>query len=128
MKKGETRKFGFIAFLFFGTLSLISVWREHERILWFFLCLSILGLLLLLFPKKLQGIHKGWMAIGKGIGTAVTTFLMGLAYFIVITPASFIKRLFGGRPLAMRIDRKCQTYWVDRPEPAQPKERFCKRY
>ena len=51
-----------------------------------------------------------------------------LAYYLVITPTALLKRVFGGRPLPTRPDRDAASYWVTRPELAQPKERFIKRY
>jgi hypothetical protein len=36
--------------------------------------------------------------------------------------------IFGGRPLSLKIDKGCDSYWVERTEPAQPRERFIKRY
>ena len=58
----------------------------------------------------------------------ITTLILALAYYLVITPAALIKMLFGGRPLPIKPDKKALSYWVDRTEPVQPKERFIKRY
>ena len=50
------------------------------------------------------------------------------AYYLVVTPFGLLKRLFGGRPLPLKPDRNRSSYWAERPEPAQPKERFTKRF
>ena len=36
--------------------------------------------------------------------------------------------LFGGRPLPTKPDKEAMSYWVERTDPAQPEERFLKRY
>jgi len=54
--------------------------------------------------------------------------VLTLAYYIVITPTALAKRLISGRPLPTAPDKGLSSYWVSRPEPAQPKERFIKRY
>jgi hypothetical protein len=54
--------------------------------------------------------------------------MLAIAYYVVITPAALLKRLFGGRPLPLSPDPDASTYWVSRDEPAQPKERFYKRF
>lgn len=72
--------------------------------------------------------HKRWLMFGHLIGKVITILLMTLAYYLVITPAAFLKRIFGGRPIQLKPDKTCSSYWVDRIEPAQPKERFIKRF
>jgi hypothetical protein len=58
----------------------------------------------------------------------VNVLVLALAYFLVITPSAWLKRLFGGRPLPVRPDPKASSYWVERDEGAQPNERFLKRF
>jgi hypothetical protein len=58
----------------------------------------------------------------------VTGLMLTLAYFLVITPAAWLKRIFGGRPLPLKPDREASSYWVEREEAAQPRERFLKRF
>ncbi len=128
MSLKETRKFGTIAFFFFGCLIGISYWRNHEILMWFFGILCTFGFLIILLPKQLSFLHKGWMAVGHFIGTTITTVLMSIAYYLVITPFGFLKMIFGGKPLPLKPDKNCNSYWIKRTEPAQPKERFIKRY
>jgi hypothetical protein len=58
----------------------------------------------------------------------MTVLILSLAYYLVITPSALIKRLSGGAPIPVKPDKEALSYWVDRSEPAQPKERFLKRY
>jgi hypothetical protein len=62
------------------------------------------------------------------LARVVSTLILTLAYYLVLTPSALIKQLFGGRPLPVKPDKTVSTYWIDRTEPAQPKERFLKRY
>jgi hypothetical protein len=122
------RKFGIVIFVFFGCLCAIGLWTKKSLPTYLFASLSILGIGFILLPYHLEPVHAAWLKIAHFLGKVVTTFIMALAYYIVITPAALIKRLFGGRPLPVRPDKKIQSYWVDRTEPVQPKERFLKRY
>jgi len=128
MLKNDTRKFGSIAFIFFGCLVAISIWRQHEIMTCVFGVLCFLGFLLLLLPKQSYFLHKGWIAVGHFIGTVITTLLMTIAYYLVITPAALLKNIFGGKPIPLKPDKNCKSYWIVREEPAQPKERFIKRF
>ena len=124
----EIRRFGLIAFLFFGCLCALGFWRQKVIITYLFGVLSFLGLAFILFPRPLMPIYKGWVKVTNFIGKIITTIILTLAYYLVITPSALVKRIFGGRPLPTRPDENMDSYWVLRDEPSQPKERFIKRY
>jgi hypothetical protein len=126
--KLDIRKFGIVAFLFFGTLCAIAVLRDKEYIRYFFGTLSLLGLLFILLPNLMRPVYDGWLKITHFIGKTITAIMMSLAYFLIITPTALIKRILGRRPIKIKPDKNAPTYWVTRTEPAQPKERFIKRY
>jgi hypothetical protein len=124
----EIQKFGVIAFIFFGLLCGLGVWAKKPLPAYFFGFLSLLGLSFILAPSRLRRIHGTWLRIAHFLGKVVTTVILTLAFYVVITPAGLIKRLFGGSPIPMKPDEKGSSYWVTRDEPAQPKERFLKRF
>ncbi|MFC1823764.1 hypothetical protein ACFL9T_13720 [Thermodesulfobacteriota bacterium] len=127
-EKKDIRKFGAIAFFFFGVICVIGFWRQKVIITYVFGTLSVLGIGFMLLPKNLKPVYVAWMKIAHIIGLVITTLTLTLAYYLVITPSALIKRIFGGRPIPLSPDKKCSTYWVDRTEPVQPKERFIKRF
>jgi hypothetical protein len=126
--KKEVRKFGLIAFLFFGCLAGLGLWRQKLIPAYGFGVLSILGIGFVLLPGLLSPVYKHWLRVAHLIGQAVTLVTLTLAYYLVITPSALIKRIFGGRPLPIRPDTHLSSYWVKRAEPTQPRERFTKRY
>lgn len=124
----EIKRFGLVALIFFGCLCALGFWRQKVIITYLFGTLSFLGLGFLLFPRPLMPIYKGWVKVANFIGKIITTIILTLAYYLVITPSALVKRVFGGRPLPIRPDKNMDSYWVPRDEPSQPKERFIKRY
>jgi hypothetical protein len=124
----EVRKFGSVAFLFFGGLCALGLFLGKPIPACFFGALSSLGLGFILFPAGLRPVYSGWLKISHFVGKIITVVMLTLAYYLVITPSGMIKALIGGRPISLKFDRKIPSYWVDRTEPAQPKERFLKRY
>jgi hypothetical protein len=126
--KKEIRKFGIIAFVFFGCLCALGLWRQRAVPIYLFGVLSLLGIGFILLPTPLKPVYNAWLRIAHLIGRTVTVVMLALAYYLVITPSALIKRIFGGRPLPMHPDKELASYWVPRPEPAQPKERFIKRF
>ena len=126
--KKEIRKFGCIALIFFGVLSAIGFWRGKVVISYFFSFLSLIGFSFLLLPVFMNPVYQAWLRIGHFIGKVITILILTLAYYLVITPTALLKRIFGGRPIPILPDKNTKSYWVTRSEPAQPKERFFKRY
>ena len=124
----EVRKFGFIALIFFGCLCVLGLWMKKPLPAYLFGFLSILGLGFILIPAQLKPVHAAWLKVAHLLGRIITALILTMAYYLVITPSALIKRLFGGRPLPVKPDKEASSYWVDRTEPAQPKERFLKRY
>ena len=124
----EIRKFGVIAFFFFGCLAIIGIWTKKPLPTYLFGFLSLLGMSFVLIPSKTKPVYSLWLRIAHFLGRVVTTVILTLAYYLVITPAALIKRILGGAPLPIKPDKNCPSYWVTREEPAQPKERFFKRF
>jgi len=124
----EIRKFGCIALFFFGALCALGFWLQKPVPTYLFGFLSILGFGFILFPFRLRFVYAGWLKIAHLIGRIITTLILTLAYYTVITISAFIKRLFGGRPLPVRPDKKVSSYWVTREKAVQSKEQFLKRF
>ena len=122
------RKFGGICLCFFGILSAIAMWRHKTITTYIFGFLSLLGVGFLLIPGRLSPIHKGWLKLANFIRMVLSIVILTVVYYVVMTPTAFIKGMLGGRPLPTAPDKNATTYWVSRSEPAQPRERFIKRY
>ena len=124
----EIRKFGVIALSFFGCLCTLGFWMKKPLPTYIFGFLAILGFGFILIPSRLKPVYTAWLQIAHFLGKIVTTLILTLTYYLVITPSAFIKRFFGGAPLPVKPDKETSSYWVTRTEPSQPKERFLKRY
>ena len=126
--KKSIRQFGAIAAAFFGCLCILGIWSKKPIPTYFFGSLSLLGLGFILLPLPFKPVYDTWLKISHFIGKVVTTLVLTLAYYLVITPTALIKGVLGGRPLPLKPDKNAPSYWVPRKEPAQPKERFLKRF
>ena len=124
----EIQKFGTAAFIFFACLCVLGVWLEKYLSTCFFGTLSALGLGLALFPNRLRPVFTAWIKTGRFLGKIVTILSLTAAYYLVITPAALIKRIFGGVPLPVKPDKNISSYWVARREGAQSKEQFLNRF
>lgn len=90
--------------------------------------LALLGFGFTVIPPQLKPVYAAWLKIAHFVGKIITILMLTLAYYTVITPTALLKRTFGGTPIPTKPEKNIKSYWVRRSEPAQPKERFLKRY
>ena len=124
----QIRKFGLIALIFFGCLCALGIWSDKPLPTYLFGSLSVLGLGFISFPHQLRPAFVAWLRIAHFFGRVFTTLILTLAYYLVITPAALLKRIFGGTPLPIEPDKNVLSYWVTRKEAVQSKEQFLKRF
>ena len=63
-------------------------------------------------PRSLRLVYLGWMKLGSFLNRITTPVILGIVYFIVITPIGIIMRLQGKDPMASRFDEGAQSYRV----------------
>ena len=85
------------------------------------------GVLLLvgaLAPRSLFWVYRFWFAVTVPVGAAVQTGLLGLFYYLILTPVGLLLRCLGRDPLHRSWDRACPSYWEPRTETLDPRRYF----
>ncbi len=77
---------------------------------------AVLWLLALVAPKLLAPLEKVMATIFRAVTAALTTVLLTVFFFLMITPIGLILRLTRKDPLGKRFDRERASYWFDVPE------------
>lgn len=62
-----------------------------------------------LAPTALGPLFQGWMRFGLVLSRITTPIVLGILYFLVITPTGLVMRLLGRRPLLHRPT--ADGYW-----------------
>ena len=55
------------------------------------------------------------MKLGMYLGIIVSPFVMGIVFFLVVTPISMIMKILGKDLLNLKISKK-NSYWVEKDE------------
>jgi hypothetical protein len=71
-----------------------------------------------------RALYRGWMHAVLPIGWTFSLLLLAVVYFAVLTPIGWLRRTFGGDPLARRLEPERDSYWTDHPGPAEPDRYF----
>jgi hypothetical protein len=124
----HVRRFGATALSLFAMSGILAFWRNRFVFGCFLSFLSVLGLGLVLLPRLLRPVFDAWLGMSHIIAKTFSLTTLSLAYFLVVAPTALIRRLMGRCPLPMRPDLNMASYWIEREEAAQPKERFSNRY
>ena len=87
----------------------------------FFIFFLILGLL---NSSILNPLNKIWFKFGILLGSFISPIIMGLVFFMVVTPTSFIMRAFGKDLLNLKKNNK-KSYWIEKsPIKSKMKNQF----
>jgi hypothetical protein len=110
----DLRKFGLLVG---GVFALIALWcyLKHKPA-WPYLATPGLALMLLgsLLPCALKHVYTAWMALAFMLGLIISTLLLTLFFFLVITPIGLITRLAGKDFLSLKLNRQAKSYWLQR--------------
>ena len=114
IKMGTNRSFGIVFFVFFLIISILPLLNENGIRKWS-IGISLLFLILgLLNSKFLTPLNKLWFKFGLLLGSIVAPIVMGVVFFLVITPTGFLLKLFGKDILNKKYNIKKKTYWINR--------------
>jgi hypothetical protein len=98
----------------------LTFWRGSAYSpLWALAAAAFVGAALLR-PGLLYPLNRVWFLIGLALHKVVSPLVMGLLFFLVITPIGLIMRLRGKRPLGLELRSDEASYWIARGEEAQP--------
>jgi len=116
IKISSNRSFGIVFFIFFLIVSLYPMLNENEIRLWALIISVIFLVLGLINSIILTPLNKSWYKFGILLGKIVSPIVMGVVFFLVVTPISLIMKLFGKDILNIKKNKK-QTYWIEKTGP-----------
>ena len=83
----------------------------------FFLLFLVFSILSLFYPNSLEKLNYCWYVLGIWLGKIVSPIVLGLIFFILISPIAIILRWRGRDELKLRRSSyEESTYWIDRVE------------
>lgn len=120
VKAGSDRGFGFVFAGFFALVSALSWWRGHTGWHWTLPLAAVFLAVALVYPRLLAPLNKLWLKIGLLLYKVMNPLVLGLLFFVTITPIGIVMRLFGKDFLRLRLDRGAKSYWIERTPPGPP--------
>ncbi len=123
----DLRMFAGVWFPLFCAALGVMVWRKSgslhvPEIIWG--AGAVLSLAGLVWPALARWLSLGLSYATFPIGFVMSHLVVGVVYFLVITPIGFLQRRLGRDALGLRLDRSAQSYWTPREQPPGPDSYF----
>ena len=119
------RTFGFV---FTGIFLIVAgyLWYHDGKpvAIQVFLVLSVAFLAFSIFmPIVLRPLNKAWYKLGLLMGRVVSPIVLGILFFILISPIAIVMRIAGRDPLKLR-KQNVESHWIDRAPPGPESTSF----
>ena len=124
LKMSSNNSFGIVFFVCFLIISLFPLFKDGNIRIWAIVTAITFLILGLLNSPFLNPLNKIWFKFGILLGGIMSPIVMGLVFFIVVTPTSLIMRMLGKNLLGLKKENK-KSYWVERsPLKSKMKNQF----
>jgi len=118
-KAGSERDFGIVFAVVFAVIGLWPLWNGDPLRLWALIVAAIFLTAAFVLPVALRPLNRLWFLFGLALHKIVNPLVMGLLFYLTVTPTALIMRAVGKDPMHRRFDRQAKSYWIER-DPAGP--------
>ena len=113
VKIGSNRSFGIVFFIFFLIVGTYPIFFQGELRIWSLIVSIIFFLLGIINSRFLTPLNLLWFKFGMLLGRIVSPIVMGLVFFLVVTPTGLIMRILNKNLLRLK-KKNIKTYWIER--------------
>ena len=116
IKIGSNRSFAIVFFLVFLIIAIYPLTNSGEIRQWSLIISVIFLALGLLNSKILNPLNKLWFKFGIFLGKIISPLVMGIIFFLVVTPIGLLMRLLNKDLLNLKFNKN-GSYWIEKTEP-----------
>ena len=121
--QGSTdRTFGIVFAVVFALIGLWPLINGDDVRLWSLGVGAVFLLVAFVRSSLLAPLNRLWTKFGLLLHRVTNPLIMGIVFYLAVTPTALVLRLAGKDPLRRRIDRSAKTYWIDREPPGPAPE------
>jgi len=114
---GSNRAFGLVFFVVLAAIGLWPMAADATPRIWALVLAAMFLLAALLRPAILRHLNYIWFRFGLLLHRVVNPLILGLLFYLTITPIALVVRLLGKDPLRLVMDPKAKSYWIERQPP-----------
>ena len=114
IKISSNRNFGLVFFIVFLIVTIWPITYDEPVRIWSAIISLVFLILGLMNSILLTPLNKLWFKFGIILGAIVSPVVMGVVFFLVVTPIGLIMKIMGKDLLNKKYDKKKRTYWIKR--------------
>ena len=124
IKLPSNKKFGYFFCIIFILVSIYFYIQMNMYLTYLFLFLFVSFFIITsVKPLLLSPLNRSWMFIGFILGKIISPIILGLMFFLLITPFGIVRRLLGSDELKISKNRK-KSIWIVRNKSVFEKDSF----
>ena len=116
IKIGSNRSFGIVFFIVFLLIAIYPLINSQGLRVWSLIIAIIFLFLGLINSKVLTPLNKLWFKFGILLGRIISPIIMGIIFFLVVTPIGLVMRLLGKDVLNLKYS-DIRSYWIEKSGP-----------
>ena len=116
VKIGSNRSFGIVFFIVFLLISIYPLINDEGLRIWSLVVSLIFLVLGIINSNILSPLNKLWFKFGILLGKVISPIIMGIIFFLVVTPIGLIMRLIGKDVLNLKYS-DYKSYWIKKTGP-----------
>ena len=113
IKLPSNRNFGIVFFIVFLIIALWPILKQNEIRIWSLIISFIFFVLGLINSKLLTPLNKLWFKFGILLGNIISPIVMGIVFFLVVTPTGLVMRIFRKDILKLKKNSS-DSYWINK--------------
>ena len=114
IKNSSNKSFGIFFSFIFLIISFYPLLNHNEIRNWSLIVSLIFLILAFLKPSFLTPLNNAWSKFGILLGNIISPIVMGIIYFVVVTPIGIIMRILKKDLLNLKKNEKINTYWIEK--------------
>ena len=115
IKISSNKSFGIVFFIFFLIISIFPLLNDEIIRIWSLIVSIIFLILGLLNSRLLTPFNILWFKFGIFLGKIVSPVVMGIIFFIVVTPIALLMKMLKKDLLNLKFN-KDYSYWIKKNE------------
>ena len=116
IKISSNKSFGIVFFVFFLIVTIWLFFKNGEFIIWPIIVAVVFLILGLTNSKLLTPLNKAWNQFGILLGNFIAPIVMGIIFFLVVTPTGLVVRVMGKDLLRLKKNKDKKTYWIHKDD------------
>lgn len=123
IKLGSNKSFGIVFFIFFFIISIYPVLYSEDIRIWSLIISFSFLVLGLMNSKLLTPLNRLWFKFGILLGKIISPIVMGIIFYLVVTPTGLILKIFKKDILNLKFNDN-KSYWKIKENKSKMKNQF----